>query len=116
DITTYKTYNNKSYINMYCFDDGQFILNDGSLILIQNDVWNASNYGKFYISVDVNGSGKKPNQLGRDLFMFQLIETGELLPMGAKGTDYYSINDTYCSDNSSSNMNGAGCTYKALQG
>ncbi len=113
DTETYKTYNNKSSINMYNFDDGQFVLSDGSLILIQNDVWNAGSYGDFFISVDVNGVEKKPNRLGKDLFMFQLNENGELIPMGAKGTKFEDAN-TYCSNTSSNNMNGAGCTNKAL--
>ncbi len=42
--------------------------------------------------------------------MFQLSEDGELLPMSAKETKY--LSDIYCSKTSTSNMNGAGCTYK----
>ena len=84
----YKTYNKKSNIDLTWFDDGQFI------------------------SVDINGFGRKPNQLGKDLFMFQLDDKGELLPMGAKNT-VYSV-DTFCSGTSSSDMNGAGCTVKLL--
>ena len=95
---------------MKFFDDGQFVLNDGTLVLLQNE-----NGLRVMISVDVNGFGKGPNRLGRDLFMFQLTDDGELLPMGAKGSNYYSVNDSYCSDTSTSNMNGAGCTYKMLQ-
>ncbi len=106
----YTNYNGTSTnINTAYFDDGQFVLNDGSLILIEN---NSSS--KLYLSVDVNGFGKKPNRLGKDLFMFQLTEEGELLPMGAKGTDYYNAKDSYCSNTSTNNMNGAGCTYKML--
>ncbi|MCD7878606.1 MAG: prepilin-type N-terminal cleavage/methylation domain-containing protein, partial [Candidatus Gastranaerophilales bacterium] len=71
----YKNYNGTTDINYSCFDDGQFVLNDGSIILIQN-----SSVNQIYISVDVNGFGRKPNQLGKDLFMFQLMEDGELLP------------------------------------
>ncbi|MCD7878431.1 MAG: type II secretion system GspH family protein [Candidatus Gastranaerophilales bacterium] len=107
----YKTYNGKSYIDLTRFDDGQFVLNDGSLILFENAIKTSS---RVYISVDVNGYSKKPNQLGKDLFMFQLMKDGELLPMGAKDTDYYSENDEYCSNISSNSMNGAGCTYKVL--
>ena len=67
-----------------------------------------------YISVDVNGYLKNPNRLGRDLFIFELDSKGRLLPMGAPGTKYYSETEEYCSATSSNNMNGAGCTYKAL--
>ena len=108
---TYKTYNGNN-MTMGPFDDGQFVLNDGSLILLENQL---NTNTRIYISVDVNGFGKGPNRLGRDLFMFQLTDNGELLPMGAKGTFYYNSADKYCSETSSSNMNGAGCTYKILQ-
>lgn len=106
----YKTYNGKAEINMTLFDDGQFVLNDGSLILIEND-WNVK---LLFISVDVNGYNKNPNRLGHDLFMFQIDSKGTLLPMGAKGTNYYNAADYLCSPNSLTNMNGAGCTYNAL--
>ncbi len=105
----YKTFNGKTEMSLSSFDDGQFVINDGSLVLIEN--FNE----RVYISVDVNGFHKLPNRLGQDLFMFQLMKkTGYLLPMGAKGTDYYSDTDEYCSPTSTNNMNGAGCTYKAL--
>ncbi len=105
----YRTYNNKNDVSVVISQDGQFVLNDGSLIMI-----NGNDDGSQWISVDVNGFGKKPNRLGKDLFMFQLTTEGELLPMGAKNTDFYSENDEYCSNTSSSNKNGAGCTYKML--
>ena len=102
----YRTYNNKADIDLIYFDDGQFVLTDGTLVLLEN------NRSNVYISVDINGFGKKPNQLGKDLFMFQLDDKGELLPMGSTGTAY-SL-EAYCSNSSSSNMNGAGCTVKTL--
>jgi prepilin-type N-terminal cleavage/methylation domain-containing protein len=100
----YKTYNGKSEIDLGSFDDGQFVLSDGSLILVNVDV-----NGQF-VSVDVNGMNKKPNRLGKDLFMFQFTDKGELLPMGAKGTKW-----DYCSDTLTNNRNGAGCTAKVLR-
>ena len=111
-VNKYRTYNNKIDIKMNDFDDGQFVLNDGSLILINNYA-HATSPGTF-ISVDVNGFHKNPNRLGQDLFMFQIDEKGKLLPMGAEGTTYYSETDEYCSPASTDPMNGAGCTYKAL--
>ncbi len=107
--TTYKTFNGSTNINLSYFDDGQFVLNDGSLILINN-----LNGNNIFISVDVNGFNKNPNRLGQDLFMFQLDNKGMLLPSGVEGTQFYSKTDEYCSPTSTSNMNGAGCTYKAL--
>lgn len=108
----YKTYNSQRDIEINLFDDGQFVLNDGSLVLIENKP-----SVRLYISVDVNGYNKNPNRLGHDLFMFQINDKGTLLPMGAPNTDYYSKTDQYCSQapQSSTNiLNGAGCTYKAL--
>ena len=106
----YKNFNGTNTIFLSLFDDGQFILNDGSLILLEN----SSAGGRLYISVDVNGYLKNPNRLGQDLFMFQIDAKGNLLPMGAKGTQYYNANDAFCSKTSTSDMNGAGCTIKAI--
>ncbi len=105
----YKTLNGKAYINLQYFDDGQFVLADGMLVLIEN-----GNTLDVTISVDLNGYRKRPNRLGQDLFMFELDKNGKLLPMGVEGSRYYSENDEYCSLSSTNNMNGAGCTYKAL--
>jgi prepilin-type N-terminal cleavage/methylation domain-containing protein len=106
----YKTYNGKNSITLNYFDDGQFVLNDGSLILLEN-----ADSATQLISVDVNGYLKKPNRLGKDLFMFQLMSNGELLPMGAKSTKFYSSTDDYCSNTSTGKMNGAACTAKVLR-
>lgn len=106
----YKTLNDKTNIQHMFFDDGQFVLNDSSLVILENEKINLP----IYISVDVNGYNKRPNKLGIDLFMFQINDDGALLPMGVKGTRYYNSSNYYCSWTSNSNMNGAGCTYKAL--
>ena len=107
----YKNFTGTNNINLIFFDDGQFVLSDGNLILLEN---NGPYNNKMYISVDVNGHLKNPNRLGHDLFMFQIDNKGNLLPMGAEGTDYYDANDAYCSSTSTNNMNGAGCTIKAI--
>ena len=105
----YKTFNGHRVISLQEMDDGQFVINDASLILIEY-VRNV----RLYISVDVNGYNKNPNRLGQDLFMFEIDKKGRLLPMGVEGTAYYSITDEYCSSTSTNSMNGAACTYKAL--
>ena len=107
--TTYKNFSGNNTIFLNDFDDGQFVLTDGTLILLNNYETQA-----VIISVDVNGYKKRPNRLGQDLFMFQLNEEGKLLPMGVKESKYYSSNDAYCSATSTSQFNGSGCTYKAL--
>ena len=100
----YKTYNNNP-LNPSMFDDGQSISSDGLLILIENSGTS------LYISVDINGPNKKPNRWGHDLFTFQVMNDGKLLPMGAKGTHY---GESRCSVTSTDVYNGMGCTYKAL--
>ena len=92
--TYYKNYNGTNVIDNGLFDEGQFVLADGSLILIQN----SAQTDLLFISIDVNGFNKRPNRLGQDLFMFQISNKGKLLPMGAEGTTYQ--NETYCSNTS----------------
>ena len=106
----YRNYNNTNGFRNNLLDDDQFILMDGSMIFIEC----GNDRTHLYITVDVNGFKKRPNRVGHDLFMFQIDKKGKLLPMGAPGTDYYSEDDEYCSTTSVSDMNGAGCTYKAL--
>ena len=88
------------------FDDDQFVLTDGSIIRIEN-------IGiSLYVSTDVNGYKNGPNRLEQDLFMFQIDDSGKLLPMWASGTVYK--NDEFCSKTSTDKKNGVGCNYKAL--
>ena len=112
-IANYKTYSRKRNVSTDFFDDGQFILQDGSFYIIENP--NVGSHGKLqvYISIDVNGYSKNPNAWGHDLFTFQITDEGKLLPMGADGTDY-TDKDQYCSPSSNSPINGIACTYDAL--
>ena len=107
----YKTYNKSQTIKTDIFDDGQFILQDGTLILIENP-YSVGNR-QIFISVDVNGMNKKPNIYGRDLFTFQITNDGKLLPMGADGTKYTDM-DKYCSKDSNDRLNGIACAARAL--
>ena len=91
------------------FDDGQILLPDGSLILIENN----GSSGRIFITVDINGVNKKPNIWGRDLFTFEITSKGKLLPMGAEGTSYTNMS-VYCSKNSNDTFNGIACTASAL--
>ena len=108
----YRTYNNERPIYSHHFDDGQFVLNDGSLILLDNA--GTGEQQIMLISVDVNGYNKKPNRLGQDLFTFQITEKGDFLPMGAPGTKYHDKLDDYCSTSSRDIRNGITCSYKAM--
>ncbi len=107
----YKTYNLSQTVKTEYFDDGQFILSDGTLIMIENPGGMAAR--QIYITIDVNGMNKKPNVYGRDLFTFQITNEGKFLPMGASGTGFTDEN-LYCSKDSNNRLNGIGCAAKAL--
>ena len=103
----YKTYTNKRMQNSL-LDDGQVFISDGMFIMVEN----MSGGKLLLITVDVNGYNKKPNRWGHDLFTFQVMDNGKLLPMGADGTQYNT--EDYCSPTSTGTTNGIGCTYRAL--
>lgn len=60
--TDYKNFNGTNLLDLEYFDDGQLILNDGSLLLIENEM--IASRPNIYISVDVNGLKKKTKQAG----------------------------------------------------
>lgn len=105
DFADYKTYNKRAKVAGNLMDNGQFLLRNGMTIYMENETLT-------YISIDVNGMYKGPNLWGHDLFTFQLMNNGKMLPMGAEGTNYNS--DKFCSPSSTSKYNGIACTNKAL--
>ena len=106
----YKSYNGQK-ANFAFLDDGQFLVNDGMLVLIENTVGGTT----LFLSVDVNGYNKRPNRFGQDLFTFQIDKKGILKPMGAEGTTFpLSEYPSYCNPKSTDINNGISCTYKAL--
>lgn len=107
----YYTFNGQTKVKNSVLDDGAFVTNDGSLYLFEN-AGGGTNHTT-YITIDTNSIKKRPNQLGKDLFTFQITNKGKLLPMGAPGTHYTDL-ETYCSASSTSDLNGIACTYKAL--
>lgn len=109
----YKNYNNTADIQIAYFDDGQYVLSDGMMYFFENNIVTNS-VGNVFVSVDVNGFKKRPNKWGRDLFTFELTDSGKLLPMGAVGTKYEKNADSYCNQYSTSPMNGIGCANRAL--
>lgn len=102
---SYKTFNGANDADTEFFDDGSFATIDGALYMFKNKA--------AYITIDVNTVKKSPNKWGHDLFTFELTNDGRLLPMGYAGTQYTDMSQ-YCSDTSSSNLNGIACTYRAL--
>lgn len=105
----YKTFNG-NLPQLTLFDDGQFVIEDGSIILIE-DMQGSNNK---FISIDVNGRNKNPNKWGHDIFTFQLMDNGQILPMGAPET-YYNDKNKYCSPTSTYTQNGIACAYYALK-
>lgn len=61
----------------------------------------------------VNNQKKKPNRWGHDVFTFQIIQDGKLLPIGHPQSDYPE-EEGWCSLTSINAYNGVVCTYKAL--
>lgn len=111
-------YGNK--LDAYYMDDGQFVTADGMFWGFENcGITHAAYNGFIGITVDVNGYEKAPNVLGRDTFVFQLIDD-QLLPSGAPGTKYPyggSLSaDRLCDRKTSNNIQGWGCMAKVLQG
>ena len=93
--------------NKEIFDDSQILLNDGTLVMIENSV------GNILLTIDINGLYKKPNRWGHDLFTFQLSDEGKLLPMGAPNTT--SMPENFCVRTKSKIVNnGLACTYAAF--
>lgn len=67
------------YFNDPPTDDGGFVLNDGTLMVFQD------NNGPKYVWVDINGF-KQPNVVGKDIFAVQITPTG-LKPLGSQDAD-----------------------------
>ncbi len=110
-FTYYKTLNGNTLSRAY-FDDGGFLTSDGVLYLFEQG--EQSQFSGFLVSIDVNGFKRKPNRMGYDLFMFHITKDGRVLPVGAENTWLSYGKDTYCSETSTSNMNGFTCAYFAL--
>lgn len=84
-------------ISSILFDDGAFILNDGTMIAFED-----STPPNRYIWVDVNGI-KSPNVLGKDVFGVRFYNDG-VKPFGATGDPW----ENTCS------TNGGGCSSEFL--
>ena len=109
-VSTYKTYNKSQNVTLEWFDEGQMVMADGMLLMVNNS---SSALNNLVLTVDVNGMYKKPNAWGHDLFSFQ-IKSGKLIPMGHPKTtsDWGSLP---CDINSTARHNGIGCAYKVFQ-
>lgn len=109
----YSNYTGDKNIGESLFDDGQIVLQDGTLLLFENGSNQNANSGRVFISVDLNGFNNPPNRWGYDLFTFQLIDE-EIKTMGSTGTQYTDL-DKYCNLKVSNNLNGIACAQKAKE-
>lgn len=108
----YKALDGKSTPPYSRFDDGQFILQDGMLIMLDNPFNNASNVN-LWVSVDINGKTNGPNRLGVDVFTFVMGDNESLLPMGANGTPITNL-DNDCNPKYVNAQSGIACAQKAM--
>jgi len=104
----YESLDGKTTIGTGFLDDGQILLPNGILILMENPVTS-----RIWVSVDLNGYNNPPNRLGYDLFTFQFVD-GELVTMGDKKSDYTDMSK-YCSKTSTDSLNGIACAQKAKE-
>lgn len=109
----YYTLNEKASVSELIFKGGEDIVIAGKLFRINKPVIPAE---PLVLMVDTNGGGMKPNRLGYDVFVFQILDK-KLRAMGAKETLYPVENyGFYCNHGSISKdeLLGVNCTYYAL--
>ncbi|MDR1327133.1 MAG: prepilin-type N-terminal cleavage/methylation domain-containing protein [Heliobacteriaceae bacterium] len=110
-VANYKNYSKLAAISGSWFDDGQLILGDGMIIMLERQ---SGEPRGLFVSVDVNGYNKPPNAWGHDVFTFELTKQGAFLPEGAPGTLYEGNSEVLCLNTSTSSINGLTCAQKAI--
>ncbi len=96
--TVYQTHHSDDYV---------WHLTNGACVQLQerdNNYWNGLYNQRNWFIVDVNGTDKRPNQLGKDIFTFDFMPDGRVLPDGhdrtaqQRATDYERCNwyGSYC--------------------
>ncbi len=93
------------------FNNGQLMLQDGTLIFF-DDCPERENWKGCLVTVDINGFNQKPNRMGVDFFVFEVLD-GTLHTLGDQDTSYRFHDDCdldkpnqggwTCSTNASSN-------------
>ena len=99
----YKNFTNSRTIEAGYFAKN-FIVQDGTSYGFHK----GENSHVMYISVDINGSDKKPNRWGYDVFSFYISDDQMFVPC----SNGIPASDIVC-NNSSSSYNGIGCAAKA---
>ena len=103
----YKSLTGNTFIDKQYFDDGQLALQDGTLLIFEQPIFNAY----IWVMVDINGFKEGPNRMGYDLFVFH-FQDGELRTMGDPRTSYNNM-ELYCSLSSTNLLNGIACAQRA---
>lgn len=111
----YRTLSGQIFNGSGYFDEGQLLLQDGTLLLFEQ--WNGGeNDYHCFIAADLNGINNPPNIFGYDVFVFQFLD-GEIVPSGYKNTGFinYPLTDLskWCNKESNKNLNGWGCAQLA---
>lgn len=106
---TYKDYagNLIGSADAAAMDDGQIILNNGMLVMIED--YNGTGNEKPIVWLDVNGFQKGPNVLGKDLYGMLVSTDNALIPFGSQGSG---VEGAGCSDTAIScpSLDGSGGT------
>ena len=111
DINKYKNFANQNDSRMNLLFVNCFTVQDGMTYCLYKGV--PSNW--MYITIDINGSQKKPNRWGYDTFTFYVDLNNQILrPFKHECSDR--DNCRKCDKNATSNnwWNGAGCASKAI--
>jgi len=106
DVSKYRNYINKNDDAIGYISSNSFITSDGA-----SYAFHKGSSGNIYVTVDVNGPGKKPNRWGYDTFTFYIPvnSTSHVFQPCGIGKPA----DMKCNSTATSH-NGAGCTEKAL--
>lgn len=128
--TAYKTLHGTTHTNWDYIPRPKGMFQDGSSILFLSGSYCSSDMGDSdsgplnntmcaYIAIDVNGY-KLPNQAGRDVFAWYILQNGTVCPVGIfddekRGCDPESTDTTYTYGTNGSPGLGLGCTLKVIQ-
>ncbi len=110
----YKFLNSSSIFGAGAYNDGQILLQDGTLLFFDDGPAGEGWKGRI-ILVDINGYNNPPNMLGYDAFIFENVD-GDVYTMGDKNSDWFGVNkdaDEFCNFESTFNYNGITCAQKA---
>lgn len=116
----YPLNNTTTNVNENLYNGGGFQARNGMMILIGRIQKPYTTTEKaLVISVDVDGTKKGENQLGKDIFSFEIMPNDNILPIGAQssieiGTTSFKSKDYCLTDKAGNNLNGIACAYSAV--